>query len=396
MTPDSQVPPDDAAQRRQVQRTTRIVTIAVLVVLALGAGRTILSRKSNARTLEAHAAQGSLQYVRTTTVRAGGAGQALSLPGTLQGFVQAPVSARAGGYLRRWTKDIGSKVQKGELLAEIETPELDQQLSQAIAARNQTAASLDLARTTVDRWEALRKRDAVSQQELEEKRSGYQQARANLAGADANVERLRQLEGFKRVLAPFSGVITRRNVDIGDLIDSNKPLFLLSQTDPLRVYVNVPQAYAHLVRAGQPAVVSQAEVRGRTYAGQVARTGGSIDTATRTMQAEINLRNADGALLPGAFVQVDLTAAASGTLTVPSNALLFRGQGVLVAKVDDAGTVQLIPVRLGRNFGEFVEVLQGLQGNERLVLNPSDSIAAGDRVQVVADAKAPASAGKAP
>jgi RND family efflux transporter MFP subunit len=325
--------------------------------------------------------------VRVTTVRTGGAGQSLSLPGTLQGFVQAPVSARAGGYLHRWTRDIGSRVQQGELLAEIDTPELDQQLSQAIAARNQTAASLELARTTVDRWEALRKRDAVSQQELEERRSGYVQARANLAGADANVERLRQLESFKRVLAPFSGVITKRNVDIGDLIDSNKPLFQLSQTDPLRVYINVPQAYAQLVRQGQPAVVTQAEVRGRTFPGQVARTSGAIDTATRTMQVEITLPNRDGALLPGAFVNVELAAAPSGVLSVPANALLFRGQGVLVARVDAEGNVRLIPVRLGRNYGDSVEVLQGLQGGERLVLNPSDSIAAGDKVQVVADAK---------
>jgi RND family efflux transporter MFP subunit len=203
------------------------------------------------------------------------------------------------------------------------------------------------------------------------------------------VERLRQLEGFKRVLAPFAGVITRRNVDIGDLIDSNKPLFLLSQTDPLRVYVNVPQAYAQLVRAGQSAVVTQAEVRGRNFTGQVARTAGSIDTATRTMQVEIALPNRDGALLPGAFVQVELAAAASGALTIPANAMIVRGEGVLVAKVDAGGTVQLQPVRLGRNYGDSVEVVQGLQGNETLVLNPSDSLSAGDKVQVVIDAKTP-------
>jgi RND family efflux transporter MFP subunit len=387
MTQQLPTPVAEAPQRRQVQRWTRIATITVLVLLALGAARTLVSRMSNARTLEAHATQSAIQYVRVTNVKAAGVGQTLALPGTLQGFVQAPVSARAGGYLRRWTKDIGSRVEKGELLAEIETPELDQQLSQAIAARNQTAASLELARTTVDRWEALRKRDAVSQQELEERRSGFTQARATLAGADANVERLRQLEAFKRVLAPFAGVITRRNVDIGDLIDSNKPLFLLSQTDPLRVYVNVPQAYAQLVRPGQPATVTQAEMRGRSYAGQVARTAGSIDAATRTMQVEIALPNKDGALLPGAFVQVELAAAASGALTIPSNTLLFRGQGVLVAKVDAGGSVQLLPVRLGRNFGDSVEVQQGLQGNETLVLNPSDSLAQGDKVQVVADAR---------
>jgi RND family efflux transporter MFP subunit len=382
----------DATQRQQVRRWGRLTTIAVLVLLALGAGRTMVSRLSNARTLEAHAEQSAAEYVRVTRVRAAGADQKLVLPGTLQGYVQAPVSARAGGYLRRWTKDIGSKVEKGELLAEIETPELDQQLSQAIAARNQQAASLELARSTVERWEALRKRDAVSQQELDERRSAYEQARANLAGADANVERLRQLESFKRVVAPFSGVITKRNVDIGDLIDSNKPLFLLSQTDPLRVYINVPQAYAQLVRPGQTAVVTQPEMRGRNFNGQVARTAGSIDAATRTMQVEIALPNRDGALLPGAFVQVELAAAASGALTVPSSTLLFRGQGTLVAKVDRQGTVQLQPVHLGRNFGDVIEVLQGLQGNETLVLNPSDSLAAGDKVMLVADTKRPASA----
>ncbi|MBG9389854.1 efflux RND transporter periplasmic adaptor subunit [Caenimonas aquaedulcis] len=391
MSVDSTLPPADDAQRRRVSRGARIALIAVLVLLALGAARTVISRIASARNLEQGAAQGALQYVRTTTVKSGGAGQTLTLPGTLQGFVQAPVSSRAGGYLRRWVHDIGSRVQQGDLLAEVETPELDQQLSQAVAARNQTAASLELARTTVERWEALRKRDAVSQQELEERRSAYTQARANLAGADANVERLKQLESFKRVVAPFSGVITKRNVDIGDLIDSNKPLFLLSQTDPLRVYVNVPQAYAQLVKPGQQAVVTQAEIRGRSFTGQVARTAASIDASNRTMQVEVSLPNKDGALLPGAFVNVALAAAPSGALTVPSNTLLFRSQGVLVAKLDAAGKVQLQPVRVGRNYGETVEILEGLSGKESLVLNPSDSLAHGDKVQVVADAKPAAS-----
>ncbi|MES3000237.1 MAG: efflux RND transporter periplasmic adaptor subunit [Pseudomonadota bacterium] len=391
MTVDTPTPPADDAQRRRVARGARIAVIAVLVLLAAGAARTMISRIGNARDLQQTAVQGAVQYVRTATVRAGGAGQVLTLPGTLQGFVQAPVSARAGGYLRRWTKDIGSRVQQGELLAEIESPELDQQLSQAEAARNQQAASLELTRTTVERWEALRKRDAVSQQELEERRSAYTQARANLAGAEANVERLRQLGAFKRVVAPFSGVITKRNVDIGDLIDSNKPLFLLSQTDTLRVYVNVPQAYAQLVKTGQAAVVTQAELRGRKFKGQVARTAASIDAGSRTMQVEVQLPNSDGALLPGAFVNVELAAAPSGALTVPSNALLFRSQGTLVAKVDAGGAVAMQPVRIGRNYGESVEILDGLSGNESLVLNPSDSLANGDKVQVIADAKPAAS-----
>jgi RND family efflux transporter MFP subunit len=287
-------------------------------------------------------------------------------------------------------------VRRGELLAEIETPELDQQLSQAIAARQQTAASLDLARSSMARWEALRKRDAVSQQELDERRSAFAQARANLAAADANVERLRQLEGFKRVVAPFAGVITKRNVDIGDLIDTTgKPLFLLSQTDPLRVYVNVPQAYAQLVKPGQAATVTQTELHGRAFHGEVARTAASIDTATRTMQVEVSLRNQDAALLPGAFVQVELALPPSGTVTVPFNALLFRGEGVRVAAVDANGKVHIRPVQLGRNFGESVEILAGLAGGERLVVNPADSLAEGDQVQVVADARRAASAAKA-
>jgi RND family efflux transporter MFP subunit len=387
MTTEIPTPTADDAQRKRVARGARLTVIAVFVVLALGAARTVISRISNAQGLEADTVRAAAQYVRTTTVQSAGKGQTITLPGTLQGFVQAPVAARAGGYLRRWTKDIGSRVQQGELLAEIETPELDQQLSQAVAARNQTAASLELARTTMDRWEALRKRDAVSQQELEERRSNYTQARANLAGADANVERLKQLESFKRVTAPFSGVITRRNVDIGDLIDSNKQLFQLSQTDPLRVYVNVPQAYAQLIKPGQPATVTQSEMRGHSFKGQVARTASAIDASSRTMQVEVQIPNKDGALMPGAFVNVDLTAAPSGVLTVPSNALMFRSQGVLVAKVDGGGNVQLQTVRLGRNFGETVEVLSGLAGNEQLVLNPSDSLAQGDKVTVVADAK---------
>jgi RND family efflux transporter MFP subunit len=309
--------------------------------------------------------------------------------------MQSPVAARSGGYLRRWTKDIGARVEKGELLAEIETPELDQQLSQAVAARQQMAASLELARTTAERWEALRKRDAVSQQELDERRSGAVQARANLAAADANVERLRQLQGFKRVTAPFAGVITKRNVDVGDLIDgSGKPLFLLAQTDPLRVYVNLPQAYSQLVRTGQPAVVTQAELRGRSFQGEVVRTAASIDSANRTMQVEIALPNRDGALLPGAFVQVSLALAPSKAMAVPSNALLFRGEGTRVAIVDPGGVIRLQPVRLGRNYGDTIEVLEGLTGSEMLVLNPSDSLANGDKVKVAADA-APTQAAKA-
>jgi len=384
---------------RKVIRRARILLVAVLVLLAVGAGRTVLSRMANARALETGTAERAKQYVKTTTPRSDAAGQILSLPGTLQGYVQSPIAARASGYLRRWTRDIGSRVEKGELLAEIDAPEIDQQLSQAIAARDQSASSLGLARSTRERWEALRKRDAVSQQELDEKRSGEVQAAANLAAADANVERLRQLEGFKRVVAPFAGVITRRNVDVGDLIDAGggagRVLFTLAQTDPLRVYVHVPQAYSQLVKPGQEVSVTQAELRGQAFRGTVARTAASIDTATRTMQIEVQLPNREGQLLPGAYVQVSLPLQSSNALVVPANTLIFRGKGILVALVDAQGRIQLRPVKVGRNYGETVEVLDGVSSADQLVMNPSDSLSEGDQVTVVPAAKAPA-AGKKP
>jgi len=381
----------DMHKRRQLLRRAKISAAIVLVLLGLGAARTVVSRMSNAHALEAVAASNGKLHVRVASPRAGAAGQPLVLPGTLQGYTQAPVSARASGYLKRWTRDIGSRVAKGELLAEIETPEIDQQLTQAIAARAQTAASLMLAQSTMERWEALRKKDAVSQQDLDEKRSAHAQARANLAAVDANIERLRQLGAFKRVTAPFDGVITRRNVDVGDLIDAgggaSRALFLLTQTDPLRIYVNVPQSYSQLVQAGQKVTVSQPELAGRNFEGKVARTAAAIDSATRTMQVEIGLPNRDNALLPGAYVQVALPVTSSA-LTMSTNALIFSSAGPRVAAVDQAGRIHLKPVRIGRNFGQTVEVLEGVDPADRLVLNPPDALADNDLVEVVADAPA--------
>ena len=382
----------DPAQHRRTVRRTQIAALVVLLLLALGAGRTVFSRMANARSLESSTAEQAKQYVKVTLPKRSQAGQTLVLPGTLQGFVQSPIAARSSGYLKRWTKDIGSKVAKGELLADIESPEIDQQLSQSVAAREQAASSLALAQSTVERWESLRKKDVVSQQDLDEKRSAVAQQHANLAAADANVQRLRQLEGFKHVVAPFAGVITRRNVDVGDLIDSNKVLFMLSQTDPLRVYINVPQAYTQLVKAGEPVVVTQAELRGQSFKGQIARTSASIDTSTRTMQVEVALPNRDGTLLPGAYVQVALPLQASQSLTVPTNALLFRGTGTMVGVVDAQGKVALHRVSVGRNYGDAFEALDGIADTDRIVLNPPDWLADG---QTVAVAAAPAAAASA-
>lgn len=379
--------PAEMLKRRQLLNRGKLAAVAVLILLALGAGRTVMIRMSNAKALEAGTAERSKLYVKVTQPVMAGASQSLALPGTLQGYVQSPIAARASGYLKRWIKDIGSRVQAGELLAEIDAPEIDQQLSQAIAARQQAASGLALATSTMERWEALRKKDAVSQQELDERRSNDAQARANLAAADANVERLRQLESFKRVVAPFSGVITRRNVDVGDLIDAGggagRALFLLTQTDPLRIYVNVPQTYAQLVKPGQAVSVTQAELRGQTFRGQIARTAAAIDTATRTMQIEVSLPNREGTLLPGAFVQVLLPLKASQATTVATNALIFRSEGIRVAVVDAEGGIRMRPIKIGRNYGEMVEVLDGLGSADRVVLNPPDSLSEGDKVSVV-------------
>jgi RND family efflux transporter MFP subunit len=372
--------------RKRTLRRAGFLTVAVLVGLGLLAGRTVYSRISNARTLEAQVAERNKQYVRVTQPGSTPEAQKVVLPGTLQGYVQAPIAARASGYLKKWYRDIGSRVKQGELLAEIETPEIDQQLSQAIAAREQAASSLTLASSTRERWEALRKREAVSQQELDEKRSTDAQARANLAAADANVERLRQLKGFNRVTAPFAGVITKRNVDVGDLIDAGggagRALFVMAQTDPLRVYVNVPQSYAHLVKPGQEVIVTQQEMRGQGFKGEIVRTAGAIDAQTRTMQVEVRLANKEGQLMPGAYVQVALPLAGTGTLTAPTNVLLFRGEGPRVAVVGADGKVELRSIKIGRNYGRVIELLEGVDASDKLILNPPDSLNDGDAVVV--------------
>ncbi len=379
--------PHGAAPRGPMLRLARRAALLVVVLLALGAAGTGLARYLHARDLDATTAAQAVTYVTTATIQAGKGGEKLVLPGTLQGFIESPIYARTSGYVLRWYHDIGAHVAKGEMLAELDTPEVDQQLAQAHAAREQAASSLELAKSSAERWESLRQRDAVSQQELEERRSAYRQAQANLAAAEANEERLRHLEDFKRIVAPFTGVVTRRNIDVGDLVDAGnggtaRALFTMAQTDPLRVYVYVPQSDAPMVRAGEAVTVTQAEVRGSAYRGTISRTAGAIDTATRTLQVEISLPNKDGRLLPGAYAQVELPVGTGETLMAPSNSLLFRAEGPRVAVVDAGGHVHLMAVTLGRDFGQSIELLSGIHDGDQLVLNPADSLAEGNAVVV--------------
>jgi RND family efflux transporter MFP subunit len=304
----------------------------------------------------------------------------------LLGVIESTLYARSNGYVLHWYRDIGSSVKKGDLLAEISAPEIDQELSQAEATRVQTAASAELAKSTAERWQSLRKKDAVTQQDLDERLSAYSQAKANLDAADANAGRLRKLQEFNRVVAPYDGVVTRRNVDVGDLVNAGnggtgQALFSVAQTDPLRLYVYVPQVYAPQIKIGDAVSVVLTERSGEEFHGTVARTARAIDTASRTMQVEIRVPNPEGALIPGSYVQVrmPIDAEARG-LVVPSNVMLFRPEGARVASVDAQGRVHLIAVKLGTDFGTAVEVLSGLALTDRIVVNPADSLADGDMV----------------
>ena len=369
-----------------VLRRAKFIVGGIVGVLLIGAVIVLVLRSFHAGALESSTTLHARRYVTTITPAAGGDAQPLTLPGTLLGVIESTVYARSNGYVVRWVKDIGGTVKKGDLLAEITAPEIDQESAQAVSARDQAAASASLAKSTADRWQALRQRDAVTQQDLDERLSAYNQAAANLAAAEANVGRLRKLQGFNQVVAPFDGVVTRRNIDVGDLVNAGnggtgQALFAVAQVDPLRLYVYVPQVYAQQIKIGDPVTVTLAERAGEQYRGTIARTARAIDTATRTMQVEIRVPNSGNVLITGSYVQVRLPINADAqALVVPTNVLLFRPDGTRVAVVDAGGKVHLTTVKLGTDFGTSVEVLSGLNAGDRIVLNPADSLADGDVV----------------
>ena len=379
-------------QRVRSWHRLRLVFVSVFLVLLGAGGITMMRHQSAAAALAADTGKKGRSYATVIHAEADGASQSISLPGTLLGQVESPISSRASGYLLRWTRDIGSPVKKGELLAEISSPETEQQIVQAKAARQQAVSAMDLAKSTLDRWKGLIELHAVSQQEYDERRSAYVQAVANLAAVDANIGRLKEMLSFTRIVAPFNGVITRRNVNVGDLIDAgvNKPLFVLTQVSSLRAYVYLPQAYASGMRRGQTVTLHQAEFPGQKFEAKVVRTAGAIDPASRSLQVEISIPNPDGRLLPGAYVEVAVPAGHHAGLVVPVNTLLLRGEGPRIAVVDDKGTIKLHPVELGKDFGAKVEILSGIIVSDRLVLNPPDGIIDGDHLEVIEKKPEPA------
>ncbi|MBC8749151.1 MULTISPECIES: efflux RND transporter periplasmic adaptor subunit [Paraburkholderia] len=372
--------------RHREWKRAKFVVVIVFVLLVVGALRTVIANVLQNREVAAIAQQNATQYVNVVTPTQTDGGDDTLLPGTLRGYVESPIYARATGYLLHWHADIGMHVKQGQLLAELDTPEIDQELAQALAQRQQINSSLALAKSSLERWQQLRQRDAVSQQELDERQSTYTQDLANLAAADANVRRLQQLESFKRIVAPFTGVVTQRNVDVGDLIDAgsgtSRALFALAQSDPLRVYVQLPQAYAQNVKVGQKVVVTQAELPGQQFNGTITHMSGAIDVPTRSLQIEVTLPNPDDKLRPGAYVQVAVPATAHARLMVPGNALLFRAEGPRLAVVDAKGNVSLHKVVIAVDLGQQLEIESGITPTDRIIINPSDSIADGDHVQV--------------
>jgi RND family efflux transporter MFP subunit len=385
--PDPALNPSSAPQRPgSTHRVT--LTALTLLILVLAGGFSVARRFSERKALAKETERLAVPAVAVIRPSTEPAQDELTLPAQLQAYVESAIYARTNGYLLRWYKDIGSHVKKGEMLAEIDTPEVDQELMQAKAARQQIVAQMDLAKISAERWSNLRKTDSVSQQEADQQTSAYTQAQANLAAADANVRRLEQLEAFKHIYAPFAGVITRRNVDIGALISAGsttqtKELFDLAQVDPLRVFVSMPQSSAVSIRRGMSAYIQLNEYPGQKFSGKVARTADAIDPATRTMLTEVDIPNHDGKLLPGAYAQVHFAVPIQmARLTVPVNTLLFRPEGPRVAVIGADQKVHLVAIMIGRDFGNKVEILNGLDPTAQIVVNPADSLEEGEQVIV--------------
>jgi multidrug efflux system membrane fusion protein len=365
----------------------RAVVIVLLLLLAAG-GFTVVRRLNESKVLAKETEKLAIPTVSVIKASAEPANDELMLPAQLQAYVESPIYSRTNGYLLRWYKDIGSQVRKGELLVDIDTPEVDQELSQAQATREQIRAQLELAKSSAERWINLRKTDSVSEQEADQQISAYNQAKANLAASDANVRRLEQLESFKHIYAPFSGVLTQRNTDVGALINSgstsqSKGLFNLAQVDPLRVFVSVPQANSPSVHAGMTAFIELDEYPGQKFPGKVMRTADAIDPATRTLLTEVDVPNKDGHLLPGAYAKVHFAVPVqTARISVPVNTLLFRAEGPRVAVVGPDKRIHLKTIIIGRDFGTKVEILGGLDPTDQIVVNPADSLVDGQQVNI--------------
>jgi RND family efflux transporter MFP subunit len=380
--------PNGFEPRPGIRRGTSIlISAAALAALTLVIYSGIHSRAAADSRLKQQTEEAAIPTVAVVFPREGAPTQEIVLPGNTQAFSDAPIYARTSGYLKRWYFDIGAHVQRGQLLAEIETPEVDQQLQQAQADLDAAQANLNIAKITAGRWQDLVSTGSVSQQETDQAVSNLSTVRATAESSAANVRRLEQLQSFEKIYAPFDGVITARNTDIGALIDAGastqpRELFHIAAIQKLRLYVSVPEVYSRAARSGAPATLTLDEFPGHTFHGTLVRNSNSIDIASRTLLVEVDVDNPTGQILPGAYVFVHLKLPdETRSVTIPSNTLIFRKEGLQVGLVRN-GEAELVPVKISRDYGNSVEIVSGLQPTDAVIVDPSDSLVAGMPVRL--------------
>ena len=391
--------PEEKGRRPEKGSRLFAYLAGAVVLLVIAGAFTLLQRRSQYQALAKETETLAIPTVAVIHPTTESQQEDFVLPGTMQAYVESPIYARTNGYLKKWYHDIGSRVQKGELLADIDAPEVDQQLAQVRADLNTARANANLSKITAERFAELIKTDGVSKQEVDNAAGDYEAKKAIVQSAEANLRRLEELESFKHIDAPFSGVITKRSVDTGTLINAgnggtSQQLFYLAQTDLLRVYVNVPENYAPSIRAGLGAYLELTQYPGQKFQGKVVRTAQAIDPATRTLLTEVDVPNHGGQLLPGGYAQVHLEVKVTAArLQVPVNALLFRTEGLRAVMIDANHKIHLRSLTIGRDYGTSLEVLAGLDANDWIVVNPADSLDEGMEVRVKETAQnaAPAS-----
>jgi RND family efflux transporter MFP subunit len=378
---------DVEAGKRPRKRWVGLAIALIVIAALLGSG--IWSRVRARATLDAETARVAVPAVSVVSPKQTAPAEEIILPGNVQPFITSPIYSRTNGYLKKWYFDIGAHVKQGQLLAVIDTPEVDQQLQQSLSNLNTAKANLTLAEITKNRYEGLLKKNAVSQQDADNAVGTYNANKAIVDANQANVKQLQALQSFEKIYAPFDGIVTARNTDIGDLINSGSSstartdLFHISQPDKLRVYVNVPEEYSQGIKVGMTADLSLAEFPGRKFQGKLVRTAEAINATTRTLLIEIEVDNPSGTLLTGSYAEVHLKVAThASTLLLPVNTLLFRSEGLRAGVVKD-GKVVLTALTPGRDFGNQIEIVSGLKPDDQVIINPPDSLVSGQQVQIV-------------
>jgi RND family efflux transporter MFP subunit len=381
--------PPSATEPKSLGRGGRIFAVVLVLVFAAVLAKGVVGRLRAGAALREETDTLALPVVSLITPQRSAPSQEVVLPGNVQPFITSPVFSRTNGYLKAWHFDIGARVKKGELLAEIETPEVDQQLQQSRSNLTTAEANLRLAEITRNRYQELLKTNAVSQQDVDNVVGTYNANKSIVEANQANVRQLETLQSFENIYAPFDGIITARNTDIGDLINAGSngntktDLFHIAQAGVLRVYVNVPEEYSQVAKPGITAVLTLAEFPGKEFPGRLVRTADAINSATRTLLTEVDVNNPDGQLLSGSYAEVHFKMPGQvSTFIIPVETLLFRAEGLRVAVVT-GGKAELLPVTPGHDFGETMEIVSGLKGNESIIVSPPDSIVSGQQVQVV-------------